>query len=125
MDVIMDTYPEGLLIRLAHVGINTGSASESRATAEKMARMFCTYVRSGNNSNFVSDMFEIVRFKGRGTHGHIGMETNSVSLALDYLRTLGIEADMSTAKYKEDGTLRHVYLKDEIQGFAFHLNLMN
>ena len=91
MDEIMDTYPEGLVIRLAHVGINTGSAAESRATAEKMARMFCTYVRSGNNSNFVSDMFEIVRFKGRGTHGHIGMETNSVSLALDYLRPLALK----------------------------------
>ena len=123
-DFVMDAYPEGLVIKLAHVGINTESPAQSRAVAEKLARMFCTFVRSGNNSNFVSDMFEIVRFKGRGTHGHVGMVTNSVVQAVEYLGTLGIEADMSTAKYTPDGTLRHVYLKDEIQGFAFHINLI-
>ena len=113
-DFVLDNYPEGLEFRLAHVGINTDSPADSRKTAEIMARMFCTYVRSGNNSNFVSDMFEIVRFHGRGTKGHIGMITNSVQKAVDYLATLGIEADMSSAKYNDKNELRHVYLKDEI-----------
>lgn len=125
MEEKKNACPEELVFRLAHIGVNTASADESFAAAEKLAGMFNTFVRSGNNSNFVSDMFEIVRFRGRGTHGHIGMVTNSVSRALEHLGALGVEADMSTAKYKEDGTLRHVYLKDEIQGFAIHINLMD
>ena len=31
------------------------------------------------------------------------------------------EVDMSTAKYKPDGTLNAVYLKQEVGGFALHI----
>lgn len=115
---------EELVFKLAHVGINTASKEDSEKYSKLLAAMFCVQTRAGNNSNFVSDMFEVMKFPFRGTHGHIAMLTNSVSRAVEHLGALGIEADMSTAKYLEDGTLRFVYLKDEICGYAFHLNLM-
>ena len=37
------------------------------------------------------------------------------------LESRGFEVDMSTAKYKPDGTLNAVYLKQEVGGFAVHI----
>ena len=121
---VAETAEEPLVFKLAHVGINTNSVEESEHYASLLSKMFCVQPRAGNNSNFVSDMFEILKFPMRGTHGHIAMHTNSVTRAIEHLAAMGVEADMSTAKYREDGTLRFVYLKNEICGFAFHLNLM-
>jgi 2-dehydro-3-deoxyphosphogluconate aldolase/(4S)-4-hydroxy-2-oxoglutarate aldolase len=56
-----------------------------------------------------------------GELGHIGIKTNNVGLAKEYLSEKGIEFNMETAKYDQDGNLTVIYLKNDIGGFAFHL----
>ena len=115
--------PEGLWFELAHVGINTASEEESLRVAKLLCGLFGVNLRHGNNSNFVSDMFEIMKFPMRGTHGHIAMRTNSVELTIRYFKALGFTFDESTIKYNDDGEIRMVYMVEEIAGFAFHFNL--
>lgn len=47
--------------------------------------------------------------------------TPDLKAAMAYLEECGYELDASSAKYEEDGTMRLIYLKDEINGFAVHL----
>ena len=56
----------------------------------------------------------------RGTHGHIGIQTNFIDRAKAYLERQGFVFDESSANIK-DGKLTAIYLKDEIAGFALHL----
>ena len=58
---------------------------------------------------------------GRGTKGHIAVAANSVKRAVYQLENMGVEVDMSTAKYDADGKINFVYLKEEFGGFAVHL----
>ena len=59
--------------------------------------------------------------RGRGTHGHIAIQTNSVDRAVYHLSRRGVAFDQSTAQYDKDGSLKFIYLADEIDGFAYHL----
>jgi 2-dehydro-3-deoxyphosphogluconate aldolase/(4S)-4-hydroxy-2-oxoglutarate aldolase len=46
---------------------------------------------------------------------------SSVDRALYHLGRRGAEFDMSSAGYDTDGSLKVIYFKDEIAGFAYHL----
>ena len=59
---------------------------------------------------------------GRGTHGHICVQTNYLSRAIYHLEKRGFAFDESSFKYDDKGNLKVAYMKDEIAGFAIHFN---
>lgn len=105
---------------LAHVGINCENASEAEKTADAFDRLFGFTKEIRPNSVFAGTEVEVMKSMGRGAKGHIGISTNSVPRAKNYLEMMGYAFDEESAKY--NGTkLRLIYLKDEIGGFAVHL----
>ena len=106
---------------LAHVGINGQNPEEAKATASLFAEIFNLQPREGNSSTFAGNAVEVMRTPYLGEHGHIGMYTADCEAAVKDLESRGFEVDMSTAKYRPDGTLNAVYLKQEVGGFALHI----
>ena len=91
------------------------------AAASLFAQIFNLQVRDGKNSVYAGTAVEAMKNPRMGRFGHIGMQTPDCEKAVKDLESRGIEVDMSTAKYKPDGTLYVVYLKQEIAGFAVHI----
>ena len=106
---------------LAHVGINGANAEEALAIARLFAKVFNLSVKEGNSSDFAGSAVEVMKEPYLGRLGHIGMGTPDCEEAVKDLESRGYAVDMSTAKYKPDGTLNAVYLKNEIGGFAVHI----
>ena len=106
---------------LAHVGINGRNPEEAKAIAELFSAIFNLQPREGNSSTFAGNAVEVMRTPYLGKNGHIGMYTADCEAAVKDLESRGFELDMSTAKYKPDGTLNAVYLKQEVGGFALHI----
>ena len=106
---------------LAHVGINGANPEEALAIAKLFADMFGLNVKEGISSDYAGDAVEVMKKPGPGRLGHIGFATPDCAEALKDLEARGYEADMSTAKYRPDGTLNVVYLKQEVGGFAVHI----
>lgn len=107
-------------LELRHIGINTENAEESLETAKKLAALLGCAVKEGNSSNFAGTGFEIMKSKGRGTHGHIAVGTNSVARAKWHLENRGYKFIEESAVVK-NGKLIAIYFEDEIAGFAIHL----
>lgn len=106
---------------LAHIGINTANQDEAMAVASLFAQIFKLPVKDGLNSIYAGNAVEVMKKTGKGRLGHIGMRTADCEAAIKDLESRGFEVDMSTAKYRPDGTLNVVYLKQEIGGFAVHI----
>ena len=106
---------------LAHVGINGANPEEALAIARLFADMFGMPVKEGNSSDFAGSAVEVMKTPYKGRLGHIGVATPDCQAAVKDLESRGYEMDMSTAKYKPDGTLNAVYLKQEVGGFAVHI----
>ncbi len=107
--------------RFKHVGINSANAEEAASTAATLNRFFSLPSDVRSASVFASPALEIMNTRGRGTHGHIAIQTNSVDRAVYHLSRRGVAFDQSTAQYDKDGSLKFIYLADEIDGFAYHL----
>lgn len=58
---------------------------------------------------------------GRGLHGDIAVGVNYAERAVYHLENRGFAFDEASRVYADDGSLKAVYLKDEIAGFAIHL----
>ena len=56
---------------------------------------------------------------GRGTNGHICIQTNYLDRAIYHLEKRGFVFDESSFKYNDKGELTVAYLKDEIAGSLF------
>ena len=106
---------------LAHVGINGANSEEAHAIASLFAEIFGLPVKAGNSSVFAGSAVEGMRTPFKGRLGHLGFATPDCEAAMKDLESRGYEMDMSTAKYKPDGTLNAVYLKQEVGGFAVHI----
>lgn len=106
---------------LAHVGINASDPEEALAVARLFADMFRLPVKEGSSSIYAGDAAEVIKTPGRGRLGHIGMAVADCEAAIKDLESRGYEFDMSSAKYRPDGTMYVVYLKQEIGGFAVHI----
>lgn len=106
---------------LAHVGINAQNAEEANAIASLFAQIFNLQPREGKSSVFAGNAVEVMKAPYLGKNGHIGIYTADCEAAVKDLESRGFEVDMSTAKYKPDGTLNAVYLKQEVGGFALHI----
>ncbi len=105
---------------LLHIGINPGGES-AMGDARAFAAMVGMPFKEGHSSAFVGKSFEFMKEKGRGTHGHIALETLSVERALEWFSAFGIGAVQETIKTKA-GHISVAYLDREIAGFAVHLN---
>ena len=106
---------------LEHVGINCAKAEDAEQNAAICRNAFSFDTRELPVSYFAGSGLEFMKDGGRGTNGHIAISTNSVDRAVYHLQQRGIEVDMSTAQYNPDGSMRFVYLQNEIGGFAYHL----
>ena len=119
--VTRESVDKMLGFRLEHVGINCACTEDAQKGAEICRDAFSFDIRELPVSFFAGEGLEFMKNGGRGTNGHIAICTNSVDRAVYHLTRRGVEFDMSTAQYNPDGSMRFVYLKDEIGGFAYHL----
>ncbi|MBR6719806.1 MAG: bifunctional 4-hydroxy-2-oxoglutarate aldolase/2-dehydro-3-deoxy-phosphogluconate aldolase [Clostridia bacterium] len=105
-----------------HIGVNTADAAEASCVAVKFAKAFGGIETSEGNSSFwAGKIIEIMKGKGKGVNGHIAIKTNSVDRAVYHLKAQGIEFDESSALFNADGSMKVIFFKDEIAGFALHL----
>lgn len=106
---------------LAHIGMNTDSDNEALSFSRVVGSVLGMPVKEGSSSNFVGNIFEIMKGNGLGKNGHIAISTNSISRAISYLERKNIALDMTTAKGPDGDPITSVYLKDTFNGFAIHL----
>ena len=119
--IARETVKAVLGFGLAHVGINCESIEEAGASAKILCGLFGFDYLPGANSVFAGTVGEFMKPPYRGTNGHIGIKTNSVIRAMASLAAKGIRFVDSTRRYTESGSLRFIYLEDELCGFALHL----
>ena len=107
----------------SHVGINDGSPKETEEMVKFCRLLFgAGDIQESAHAYFAGGRtMEIQKGGGRGPDGHVAFYTPDLTAAMAYLDECGYELDASSAKYEEDGTMRLIYLKDEINGFAVHL----
>lgn len=106
---------------LRHIGINCDGEDEAVGIAGYFDNLFGFSTKIGNSSVFAGTEVEAMKTKGRGTHGHIAVGTNSVSRAKNYLETVkGVKFIEESASYKGE-KLNAIYIDGEIGGFAVHL----
>ena len=106
---------------LLHVGINPCAGSDALADAKLLSSMLGMAFKEGNSSAFVGTSFEFMKKAGRGTKGHIAIQTLSIERALEWFAGFGIKPIEETIKMKGKN-ISVVYLDKEISGFALHLN---
>ena len=106
---------------LLHVGINCADEQEAAATAHTFESLFGMTAKEGTGSYFNSTTIEVMKFVGRGTHGHIAIGTNYMNRAVAYLQRRGVELDWDSAVYDEKKQLNLIYLKNSVSGFGIHL----
>ena len=104
-----------------HVGINTDGAEDFKELENFFKNAFNLSITEGPISDYAGSNIEIMKKRSKGSKGHIAMGTRDCEKAINDLLSRGFEVDMSSAKYLPDGTIRMVYLKNEIGGFAVHL----
>ena len=107
--------------KFKHFAINKPSKEEAVEDATKIENIFTIPAKVGNSSTFSGTEIEIMHSIGRGEHGHVGIQTNSVERAVYHLERRGIKFDYDTARYDKNGKLIFIYLADDIGGFGFHI----
>ena len=107
-------------MELRHIGINSADEEEAEKTAKTLCALFGLEYRPAEKSIFIGKEFEVMKYKGMGTHGHIALAVNDVGRAVYHLGRSGASFDESTRITDEKGT-RFIYLDGEFGGFAIHL----
>ena len=107
--------------RVVHVGLNCADEAEAASVAGTFGGLFGFHAQEGGKSWFASPEIEIMKAPGRGVHGHLAVAVNSMSRAVAYFKRMGVEVDLDTAKYRDNGQMRFVYLKEPVGGFGVHL----
>lgn len=106
---------------VVHVGISSLDATDADAVARRFGTLFGFDVELGNSSNFASKGIEVMKGRSRGELGHIAIGTTNILRAVSYLSRQGIQFIPASEKRAPDGSLKAVYLSDEVAGFALHL----
>lgn len=112
---------EMLGFELRHVGINNPDAQTADQVAGKFEQFFNFPKTDKGGAFFAGSYIESMKKPFYGTHGHIAIATPNPTRAAWYLQQRGAVFNWESAGYNEDGSLRVVYLKDEIGGFAVHI----
>lgn len=116
-----ETVSDMLGFTLKHIGIHAEDEEAARILALKFAALFGSDVREGRHSVFAGPWVELMKRPGRGTHGHLAVGVNYVERAVYHLKRKGFAFEESSKVCQEDGSLKAIYFKDEIGGFAVHL----
>lgn len=108
--------------KIKHIGIN----SDSPEHAEQLITSICDIFglkrcNEHPNNVFAGSLFEIMRNKHIGTHGHIALQTDNVEYAIAYFREKGINIREETVRRTENGSIYFAYLELDIGGFSVHL----
>ncbi len=115
-----------LNFKFSHMGINCETEQEGYGNMFKLADMFNLEMGDTKSSSYVGREVEITKmpFQVRGPHGHLGYYADNLERAIFYLEKKGIEFDHEHVKpYK--GKPYVIYLKDQIAGFAIHIEERN
>ena len=107
--------------KFKHFAINEPDRDTAINDANAIASIFTIPATVGTNSTFVGKEIEVMHSVGNGTHGHVGIQTNSVERAIYHLERRGVKFDYETARRDKTGKINFIYVKDEIGGFAFHI----
>ena len=110
-----------LNLRFTHLGVNCRDEDECRAAAATADALFGMASDERSMSIFAGTPLEFMKAPGRGTMGHVAIATPSVDRAVYHLSRRGAKFDESSALYEKDGSLKFIYIADEIAGFAYHL----
>ncbi|MBO5454741.1 MAG: bifunctional 4-hydroxy-2-oxoglutarate aldolase/2-dehydro-3-deoxy-phosphogluconate aldolase [Clostridia bacterium] len=109
-------------LKIAHIGINSNDESAAKATSDVFNTIMGTEItKESDKSIFAGTLFEVMKFNGVGDNGHIAIKTSNVDRAVYHLSKRGIEFDPFTAMYNDDGSMKFIYIKDQIGGFGVHL----
>ena len=108
-------------MKVNHVGINADSGEQAAAWAADFLRLMGIPTKDGDQSVWAGDLVEIMKGTGRGTVGHIACKVNDCDRAVEYFKSLGMTPVEETRKVV-DGKTVFIYFKEEIAGFAIHLN---
>jgi 2-dehydro-3-deoxyphosphogluconate aldolase/(4S)-4-hydroxy-2-oxoglutarate aldolase len=119
-DICKKAVKNMLGLEIAHIGINSENEKEAEKTAKLLCTLFELDLKPGNSSIFAGKEFEIMKSRGRGSHGHIAVATWNVDRAIYHLSRAGVSFDESTRTSDDKGT-KFIYLDGEIGGFAIHL----
>ncbi|MBX8937673.1 2-dehydro-3-deoxyphosphogluconate aldolase [Enterococcus gilvus] len=106
---------------LEHIGINTENTKEAEELAALLSSIFNLTARHGQKSEFAGDYFECMRSPFLGKNGHIAMRTPDLENAVEELKRKGLDFNLDTAAYDEEGKLKNIYLAGEFGGFAIHI----
>lgn len=106
---------------LKHVGINSADEAEAAQTADSFENMFGFKKQDFGGAYFNDSLIEVMKKPFYGKQGHIAIATNSVERAVYRFRKAGVPFNEESAGYNPDGSLRVIYFKNEIGGFAVHL----
>ena len=112
---------EMLGFELRHVGINNPNEAAADGVAGQFEQFFRFRKEDKGGAFFAGTFIESMKKPFYGTHGHIAIATTNPARAVWYLEKRGAAFNWDSAGYNEDGTLRVVYLQDEIGGFAVHI----
>ena len=111
----------GLQIR--HIGINQSDAREAMDNARKLSMLTGWAIENDTDAScFIGTGLEMMKHKGRGTHGHIALATRSIPRAMWHMERRGFAFDKQSAAYTTAGQLRLIYLEGEFAGFGIHLS---
>ncbi len=106
---------------LRHVGINNPDEDTSAHVAGQFEQFFHFRKEDKGGAFFAGSYIESMKKPFYGTRGHIAIATSCPARAAWYLEKRGARFNWDSAGYNEDGSLRVVYLQDEIGGFAVHI----
>lgn len=107
---------------LRHIGINHKDEPAARNCAEKLSALFDLGMKDMPTSIFTGSLFEVMKYQGPGTLGHIAIAVDSIERAKEYLAAKGQGFKEETARYNDDGQLTFLYLDGDFSGFAIHLS---
>ena len=110
-----------LNLRFTHLGVNCRDEDECRTAAATANALFGMPSDERSMSIFAGTPLEFMKAPGRGKMGHVAIATPSVDRAVYHLTRRGAKFDESSAQYDKDGSLKFIYIADEIAGFAYHL----
>ncbi len=106
---------------VVHIGVSSADSADADSIARRFGFLFGFDVQMGNSSNFASTGIEVMKGQSRGQMGHIAIATTNISRAMSYLSRRGVEFVPESEKLAPDGSLKAIYLADEVAGFALHL----
>lgn len=109
---------------VVHIGVNCADEAQAAACAAIFETLFSMPVNPAKESadaRFTGTVIEWLKAPGRGTHGHISLATSDLPGARAYLEDKGFVFDDSSIKRFPDGRILVIYARDEIGGFAIHL----